>query len=76
MFQKQPLEKGIYNQPNDFFDDILSPSQCGLRKAYSTQQCLLVMLEKIKESVVKGNELGALLMDASKAFDCTDYTNC
>ena len=37
------------------------------------QQCLLVMLEKIKESVDKGNELGALLMDVSKAFDCTDH---
>ena len=45
----------------------------GFRKWYSTQHCLLVMLEKFKESVDKGNEFGALLTDLSKAFDCIDH---
>ena len=31
------------------------------------------MLEKFKESVVKGNKFGALLTDVSKTFDCTDH---
>ena len=31
------------------------------------------MLEKLKESVDKGNEFGALLTDLSKAFDCVDH---
>ena len=66
-------EKLIYNQLYDYFDDILSPSQCGFRKGHSTQHCLLVMLEKFKESVDKGNEFGALLTDLSKAFDCIDH---
>ena len=63
-------EKLIYNQLYEYVDDILSPSQCGFRKGYSTQHCLLVMLEK---SVDKGNKFGALLNDPSKAFDCTGH---
>ena len=35
---------------------------------------ILVMTEKFKESVDKGNAFGAFLTDLSKAFDCTDYT--
>ena len=31
------------------------------------------MLEKFKESVDKGNELGAPLTGLSKAFDCIDH---
>ena len=44
-----------------FFDGILSPCQCGFRKVHRTQHCLLVMLEKCKESVDQRNEFGALL---------------
>ena len=33
------------------FDDILSISQCGFRGGYSTQHCLIVMLEKFKKSI-------------------------
>ena len=35
---------------------------------------LLVMSKKFKESVDKGNAIGALLTDLSKAFDCIDHT--
>ena len=66
-------EKLICNQLFDYFDDILSPSQCSFRKGYSTQHCLLVILEKFKESVDKGNEFGALFTDLSKAFDCIEH---
>ena len=37
------------------------------------EHCLLVMLEKIKESVEKGDEFGTLLTDLSKSFDCIDH---
>ena len=40
---------------------------------YSTQHCLLVMLETWKRSVDKGKVFGALLTDLSKAFDCLDH---
>ena len=56
-----------------YFDDMLSPIQCGFRKGFSMQHCLLVMLEKLKESVDKGNEFGTLLTDILKAFDCIDH---
>ena len=37
-------------------------------KGYNTQRCLLNMLEKLKESMDKGDESGALLTDLSKVF--------
>ena len=39
----------------------------------STQHCLLVLIEKFKETIDVGNEFGALLTDLSKAFDCLDH---
>ena len=39
------------------------------RKGHSIQQCLLVMIEKWRQSLDKGGHYGALLTDLSKAFD-------
>ena len=63
----------MYNLLYDYFDNILFPSQCGFRKGYSAQHCLLVMIEKFKETIDRGNEFGALLTDLSKAFDCINH---
>ena len=54
-------------------EPLLSKYQCGLRKDYNTQSCLLAMLEKWKSSVDKGSCFGALLTDLSKAFDCLSH---
>ena len=51
-------------------EPLFSKQQCGFRKGYSTQYCLLSMLEKWKSAVDKGKYFGALLADLSKAFDC------
>ena len=56
-----------------YFDKFLSDQQCGFRKGYSTQHCLLNLLEKWKNSVGKGKSFGTLLTDLSKAFDCLDH---
>ena len=56
-----------------YFDKFLSDHQCGFRKGYSAQDCLLNILEKWKNSVNKGKSLGALLTDLSKAFGCLDH---
>ena len=56
-----------------FFDNIFSNQHCGFWKGYSTQHCLLVMLEPWKRSVDKGKVFGALLTDLSKTFDCLDH---
>ena len=44
-----------------------------LEKGFSTQQCLLTLLEKWKNAVDKGKMFGALLIDLSKAFDCLNH---
>ena len=44
-------------------DQFLSKYQCGFRKGYSKQYCLLAMLEKWKSAVDKGKSFGALLTD-------------
>ena len=67
------LERILFEQISVYFDKFLSDQQCGFRKGYSTQHCLLNLLEKWKNSVDKGKSFGALLTDLSKAFDCLDH---
>ena len=55
-----------------YLDRFLSDQHCRFRKRYSTQHCLLNLLEKWKKSVDKDNYLGALLTDLSNEFDCLD----
>ena len=52
---------------------LFSKYQYDFRKGYSTQQCLLALLEKRKIAVDKGKVFGALLTDLSKAFDCLNH---
>ena len=54
-----------------YFENILSEFQCGFRKGFNTQHCLLLMIEKWKEAVDKDQSFGALLTDLSKAFECS-----
>ena len=56
-----------------FIDPLLSKFQCGFRKGYGAQDCLLAMLENWKNEVDKGKVFGALLTDLSKAFDCLSH---
>ena len=63
----------MYIQLSNFFDSLLAPNQCGFRKSFSSQYCLLVMQEKFKEEIDRGNQFGTLLTDLSKAFDCIDH---
>ena len=63
----------MYDQIYKYFDQILSKYQCGFRQSYNTQSCLLMMVEKRKEALDKGGLGGILLMDLSKAFDCTKH---
>ena len=67
------LEKYLYKQMHSFFENKLSKYQCGFRKGYSAQHCLIIMLEKWKSTVHNGGHFGALLTDLSKAFDCLSH---
>ena len=63
-------ERCLYDQKYKYFNHILSKWQCGFRKGFSTQHCLLVMTEKLRKCLDKGGISGAILTDLSKAFDC------
>ena len=55
------------------FDNILSRFQCGFRKGYGTQHCLLLMLEIWKGATDNNKAFVALLTDLSKDFDCLSH---
>ena len=42
------FERCMYDQLKDHFDKLLSKYQCGFRKGFSTQHCLLAMIEKLR----------------------------
>ena len=67
------FEKMISKQITYFMEPLLSKYQCGFRRGFGAQNCLLAMLEKWKSSVDKGKSFGALLTDLSKAFDCLSH---
>ena len=56
-----------------YFENIPLKFQCGFRKGFCTQHCLLLMSEKWKEAVDKDQSFGALLTDLSKAFYCLSH---
>ena len=66
-------ERIIFNQLSQFFKNIFSRFQCGFRKGYNTQHCLLMMLDTWKEAVDKNKTFGALMTDLPKAFDCLSH---
>ena len=53
-------EKLLYSQLSKYFDNLLAINQCGFRKGFSSQYCLLVMLEKFKKAIDRGNQFRAL----------------
>ena len=67
------FEPCMFRQINAHVDAFLSKHQCGLRKGYSTQQCLLAMLEKWRSAVDNKKTFEVLLIDLSKAFDCLSH---
>ena len=41
-------ERTLFKQIGTFMDNFFSKFQCGFRKGYSTQQCLLALVEKLE----------------------------
>lgn len=54
---------------SSYFENKFSKYQFGFRKGHSTQHCLIVLLERWKGAVDKGDRFGALLTDLSNASD-------
>ena len=61
----------MFEQIGDLMENVFF--QCGFRKGYRTQQCLIDLIEKWKSATDKGKSFGALLTDLSKAFDCLPH---
>ena len=66
----QIFERCMHRQVSECFETVQSKFQWELRKANSTKDCLLAMVENYKKALHQGNEYGALLTDVSKAFEC------
>ena len=66
-------EKIMYRQLYAFFNSLLSKYLCGFRKGFNSQNCLIVMLEKLRKTLDNGGFTGILLTDLSKAFDCLQH---
>ena len=64
------FERVLFHQMSSQIDNILSIHQCGFRKHFSAQHCLIVMIEKWKRCIDENGSAGVLLTDLSKAFDC------
>ena len=63
------LERIIHKQITNYMIDKLAQSLTGFKKSHGTQNSLILMLEKWKRALDKGEYVSALFMDLLKAFD-------
>ena len=67
-------ERIMLKQMSEFFESsFFSKYQCGFRKGFSAQHCLLSILEKWKSATDNRTSFGALPTDLSKAFDSLSH---
>ena len=66
-------ERCSYDQIWKYFKTRFSKFQCGFLKGYSTNHCLLTIIEKWKIAADNGGVFAALLTDLSKPFDCIPH---
>ena len=67
-------ERIMFKQMPEYFESsFFSKCQCGFRKGFSAEHCLVSMLEKWKSATDNKKLFGALLTYLSKAFDCLSH---
>ena len=59
----------LYQQLDNYLQNKFSELLCGFRKRHSTQHVILNLLQYWQENLDKGNTVGTILMDLSKAYD-------
>ena len=69
------LEKAVYVQLEKYFieNNILYEFQSGFRKSYSTDTCLINLIDHIRMENSQGLYAGMVLLDLQKAFDTVDH---
>ena len=63
----------MQNQIYPYLNKIFSKYQCDFRKGFSAQHCLIMMIEKWRQSLDSGGQAAAVLTDLLKAFNCIDH---
>ena len=63
-------ERVIYEQASNYFEPFFNKILCGYRKAPSRQHALFELLVSWQTSLNRGEFVGSILMDFSKAYDC------
>ena len=69
------LERAVYIQIQEYLkaNNLLYEFQSGFRKSYSTDTCLINLMDHIRMLKSKGNYVGMVLLDLQKAFDTVDH---
>ena len=67
------FERVLFEQIEKFSEKILSPKLCGFRKGHSTQHALLNLLKNWQKTLDKSSDIGGVLMNLSKAYDCLSH---
>ena len=67
------FEKILNEQFSPFLDKALSIFIAAYRTAYSTQHVLIKLVEEWKSKLDNNFIVGSVLMDLSKAFDCSTH---
>ena len=67
-------ERIMFKQMSEYFENsFFSKYQCGFRKGFSAQHCLVSMLEKWKSATDNKKSFVAFLTDLPKTFDCLSH---
>ena len=67
------FEELIYSQVNSYKEPKLSKYLAGFCRNHNTQHALLRMIESWRALQNKGQKVGAIIMDLSKAFDTLNH---
>lgn len=69
------LERAVYNQMEYYLNknNLLYELQSGFRSKYSTDTCLIHLLDHIKSQTAQGLYTGMIMLDLQKAFDTVDH---
>ena len=66
-------DRVIYEQVSNHFEPFFNKILCGYRKAPSRQHALFELLTSWQTSLNRGEFVGCILMDFSKAYDCLKH---
>jgi len=70
------IEKVVHKQLHSYFTDLnlYYPAQYGFRKGHSTEYALVELIDKLSNSMDKGETPLTIFLDLSKAFDTLDHS--